>query len=460
MMQETTRAAMESINAITDEITPKLIAYRRDFHRHAESGWTEYRTASLVARRLAELGYEVQAGRQVLAAGDRMGLPAPAQLDACWQRAGDQGGDPEYLQAVRDGFTGVVGILRNGPGPTVGLRFDMDALEIIESDAPTHRPAREGFASINDGVAHACGHDGHTATGLGVAEVLMRLRTQLRGTLKLIFQPAEEGVRGAKAMVGAGVVDDVDYLLGYHVHTGWKLGESVAGMGGYLATQKFDVTFTGGAAHAGGNPEAGKNALLAAATAVLNLHAIPRHGSGATRINVGKLHAGDGRNVICPTAHLVAETRGETTALSDYMFEQAMRIVRAAGAMHDCDVQVTLMGGAQSASSDPELAGRVESVASAIGGYTFFPARKRSGSEDFTYMMTRVQERGGLAANVGLGADLHGIGFEDTQGRDQVLTAHTPTYDFDERVLPQATRLLALTALDVMHRPSLTPDVD
>jgi aminobenzoyl-glutamate utilization protein A len=446
------RDNLEFVNAITSEIASKLIACRRDLHRHAESGWTEFRTASLAARRLAELGYEVLVGRQALDEQERMGVPAPAQLEACWQRAGEQGGASEYLDAMRGGFTAVVGILRRGDGPTIGLRFDMDALDIVESQESTHRPAREGFASINPGVAHACGHDAHTAVGLGVAEVLMRLSNRLRGTVKLIFQPAEEGVRGAKAMVSAGVVDDVDYLLGWHVHTGWALGECVPGMGGYLATQKFDITFTGAAAHAGGNPEGGKNALLAAATAVLNLYAIPRHGSGATRINVGKLDAGVGRNVICPTAHLVAETRGDTTALSDYMYERAMRVVQAAGAMYDCEVQITRMGGAQSANSDAELAGLVEQVAAAIGGFTFFPARTRSGSEDFTYMMERVQGRGGLTTNIGLGADLHGIRFEATQDRERVLAAHTPVFDFDERVLLQATQLLSATVLDIMRR--------
>ncbi len=104
----------------------------------------------------------------------------------------------------------MVGILENGSGPVVGLRFDIDAVDINECQDPGHRPVREGFVSINDDAAHACGHDGHAAVGLGVAEVLMAVRDEIEGTVKLVFQPAEEGVRGAKAMVSAGVVDDVD----------------------------------------------------------------------------------------------------------------------------------------------------------------------------------------------------------------------------------------------------------
>jgi aminobenzoyl-glutamate utilization protein A len=277
---------IDQVNRIADKVEERAIGYRRDFHRYAESGWTEFRTASLVARCLTDLGYEVVVGGQVIKEADRMGLPHPDLLHWHWQRALEQGGDPEFLEAVRGGSTGVVGILRRGQGPTVGLRFDMDAVDITESERPEHRPACEGFASVNDGAMHACGHDGHTAIGLGVAEVLMSLMDQIRGTVKLIFQPAEEGVRGAKAMVGAGVVDDVDYLLGLHLYSGWQLGEIDPGRTNYLATTKFDATLVGAPSHAGGRPHEGKNALLAAATAVLNLHAIPRHKEGATRINV------------------------------------------------------------------------------------------------------------------------------------------------------------------------------
>jgi len=367
-----------------------------------------------------------------------MGLPSPEVLDERWRRAVEQGGDPHYLETVRGGFTGVVGVLRNGEGPTVGLRFDMDALDLAESQEPDHRPACEGFASVNPEASHACGHDAHAAAGLGVAEVLMRLKDRWRGTVKLVFQPAEEGVRGAKAMVGAGVVDDVDFMLGHHVYSGRELGEIDPGRGGYLATTKFDALLTGAPAHAGGRPNQGKNALLAAATAVLNLHAIPRHREGATRINVGRLEAGTGRNVVPAQAHLVIETRGATTELNDYVYAYAQRILEAAAAMHDCTLEIRAMGGAQSASSDPELAARVERIARELGGFTFSEPEPSGGSEDYTYMMTRVQERGGLATNIGLGADLGGFGH------------HTAEFDVDERALAKAVELLSAVALDLL----------
>jgi aminobenzoyl-glutamate utilization protein A len=432
-----TRSRIQTIDQVVREIESRLVQNRRDFHRYAESGWTEFRTASRVARILDELGYEVHAGRDVLRDEERMGLPEPGVLEDHWQRARDQGGDPEYLEALRGGFTGVVGILRQGDGPTVGLRFDMDALDLLESQDAEHRPVREGFVSVNEGAMHACGHDAHTAIGLAVAEVLARLRRGLRGTVKLVFQPAEEGVRGAKAMVAAGVVDDVDYMLGMHVYSGWQLGQIDPGRGGFLATTKFDARFRGAPAHAGGVPNEGKNALLAAATAVLNLHAIPRHRGGKTRINVGRLVAGTGRNVIPDRAHLIVESRGETTELNDYMYSYAVRILEAAAAMHDCNLDVRAMGGAQSADSDAELRERVQAVVRQMDALSLREPEPSGGSEDFTYMMARVQEHGGLAANIGVGAKLGGWGH------------HTAEFDIDERALALSTRLLSTLVLDL-----------
>ena len=423
---------------LTGQIEGRVIGYRRDFHRYAELGWCEFRTASLVARRLSDLGYNVAAGCDALRDEERMGVPPVEVLDQRWRRAAQQGGDPEFLEKMRGGLTGVVGTLSRGEGPTVGLRFDMDALALRESQDSSHCPAKKGFASVNEEAMHACGHDAHTAVGLGLAEVLTQLEELPHGTIKLVFQPAEEGVRGAKAMVGAGVVDDVDYMLAHHVYSGWDVGEINPGKGGYLATSKFDATLTGAPAHAGGRPQEGRNALLAAATAVLNLHAIARHKDGATRINVGRLEAGTGRNVIPDSAHLVIETRGATSELNDYVQEQAVRILEAAALMHGCDLELRAMGAAQSAESSPELACRVERIAQTLGGYTIRAPDTGGGSEDYTYMMRRVQENGGLATNIGVGANLGGWGH------------HTAEFDIDERALGAAMVLLAGVTLDLL----------
>ena len=441
---------IERVKSAAGRIEPQIIAYRRDLHRYAEPGWVEFRTASLVARRLLDLGYKVALGRDVLDGSSRMGLPTAEYLETHWQRARKQGADPDSIDALRGGFTGVVATLESGEGPTIALRFDMDALDVNEAQTPEHRPFREGFASVNENMMHACGHDAHTAIGLGVAEVLMQVRRSLRGTLKLIFQPAEEGVRGAKAMVAAGVVDGVDYLVGHHVRSGSSVGEIVPGMGGYAATTKFDAILTGAPAHAGGSPQRGSNALLAASTAILNLYAIPRHGGGMTRVNVGRIEAGTGRNVICPQAHLVAETRGATTELSEYMYARAVQILRAAADMHGCQLEIKLMGEAQTAHSSQELAERIERVAGETGSFRFFPSANSGGSEDFSFMMRRVQDRGGLAVNIGIGADLNGIGLEAIEGRDAVLGAHTSHFDLDERALRVGVELLSCVTMDLM----------
>ena len=282
----------QRIAELVNDLYPSLVEWRRDLHKHAESGWVEFRTASIVASKLTEWGYEVKAGREVIKEEARMGVPAKEILEAHEKRALDQGADPEWVAKFSGGFTGVVGILDTGkPGPTVGFRFDMDALDIQESLDPDHKPVAEGFVSINENMMHACGHDSHTTIGLGVAKVLSEIKDELSGRIKLIFQPSEEGVRGAKSMVEAGVVDDVDLFVAGHIGTGSPLGEFACASEGYLATTKLDVTFKGVAAHAGGQPEQGKNALLAAATASLNLYAISRHSDGASRVNVGVLEA-------------------------------------------------------------------------------------------------------------------------------------------------------------------------
>ena len=380
-----------------DAMEKMLQHIRRDLHTYAEEGWCEIRTSSVIARRLTELGYQVLAGPVVCQPEARMGLPSAEHLEAAYRRALDQGADPAFAQQFRDGFTGVIGILECGEGPTVAMRFDIDALGVFEESEAGHRPSREGFRSVNDGVMHACGHDGHTAIGLGVAEVLMNVRDRLRGRIKLIFQPAEEGVRGAQAIVEHGHLDDVDYVLGSHI------GDSAGGdeqvgltSGGTLATTKMDIFYMGRASHAGAAPEQGSNALLAAATAVLNLQAIPRSGQGETRINVGTLHAGSGRNVICDRAKLELEVRGATTEVNQYVETYARRIAEAAGDMHGCGCRVQLMGAAPSLKSHPDMLRYCQAFCrEKLKLRTMPPVQSAGASEDFAYMVERVHSHGG-----------------------------------------------------------------
>jgi len=392
----------ETITALADGMQDRLVTQRRDFHKYAETGWFEMRTTSIIARHLTDLGYEVLLGEDVCLKEARMGVPSEQALEKHYQWAVENGADPEFLPATRGGTTGVIGILRCGEGPTVAMRFDIDALGVIESQDEDHVPYKLGFRSINEGAMHACGHDGHATIGMGVAEVLMQIKDQLHGTIKLIFQPAEEGVRGAKSIVEKGHLDDVDYFYGTHVHSK-ESGDPtvlVPGTHGSLATCKYDVTYTGKSSHAGGNPEGGKNALLAAASAVLNLNAIPRHSGGASRINVGTLHAGSGRNVIPDIATMEIEVRGATTEINHYMCQYAERILKNAAEMHGCSCEIKLMGAADSAASDLDFAEQIRTVCREKMGQTVSDTLsvKAGGSEDVCYMMARVQQCGGKAS--------------------------------------------------------------
>lgn len=430
------------IHHLTETLGGELIALRRDLHRHAERGWLELRTAAKVAELLRGAGSAVRLGQEVLAAEVRMGLPSEEELETTAMRAREQGVAPADLAALSDGFTAVVGELDTGrPGPTVALRVDLDANDGIEATDPSHRPAREGFASIHLGAHHNCGHDGHTAIAVTVTRILAALKDRLCGRCKIIFQPAEEGTRGAKAMVEHGVVDDVEKLLCFHIGVGAQMtGQVIAGTYDFHATTKLNARYLGRAAHAGHVPERGKNALLAAATAVLNLLALPRHSQGDSRVNVGFLQAGHGRNIIPAEAVLRAETRGTTNEVDAFLAVYARRILEQAGMMHDVACEVMVVGQALTASSDAALVEDVKRAARGVAGVTRIDDPAPFGaSDDATFFMTRVQGRGGQACYVVFGSDLAG-------------GHHTPTFDFDERTLFLATEVTAVTLARWMLR--------
>lgn len=421
----------------------ELVTLRREFHRYAEPGWLEMRTASRIARELKDMGYEeILVGRDVCLEEARMGVPGEDVLRAHYAWAEENGADSFYLPYTEGGFTGVAAILRCGEGPTVALRFDIDALGVCESGEEGHLPYAEGFASVTDGVMHACGHDGHTAIGLGTAKLLMKYREKLCGTVKLIFQPAEEGVRGARSIVEKGLLDDVDYVLGGHIFPTDKApGADVAvfadGAQGALATTKLDFAFKGRAVHAAIAPQEGKNALLAAAAATVNLHAIPRYGIVPTHVNVGRFTAGTGRNVVAEEAKLEIEVRGATSEANDYMERRAIAIAEAAAAMYGCELQTVFMGGAPAMENSWTLAERVQRVAAEQGYNAVALTAMDGGSEDFSYLARRVIERGGEGTFFSLLTPCAAVN-------------HNDKFDFDETILSLGVEVFAAAVMGIL----------
>ncbi len=422
-------------NKLVQDLDPKLISYRREFHRYPEVGWTEFRTSSRIAEILTALGYEIMLGKEIIKEEAVMGLPAQREILQAKDRAKKAGAKMCFLD--RMGLRpGVVGILRTkNPGPTVAFRFDIDALNILEAKDDDHKPYREGFVSKHEGIMHACGHDGHMAIGLGLAEALINIKEKLSGTIKLIFQPAEEGVRGARAMVEAGVVNDVDYFFAFHIGFGSDTPISlVTRTTGFLATSKFEVTYKGQTAHAGATPQQGKNALLGAATAALNLHAIAPHSGGTTRINIGVLTAGTDANIIPGQSYMKIETRGQTTALNDYMRERAETILKACADMYGLKCSLKDAGAAPSVEGDKELAQWVKQAGQKSGLVHIMDESFFGASDDATYFMKEVQSRGGKAVYFQVKTPI-------------ASDHHNDRFDFDEACLTVALRICVELAL-------------
>ena len=418
---------------------------RRDFHRFAETAWLEMRTSAIINKTLTELGYDVVTGRALCLEEARIGVPEAEVLKEHAELALCQGAPEEYLtEDMKEGFTGVMGILECGEGPVVALRFDIDALGLIEEEKESHRPFREGFASVNRGMMHACGHDGHGAIGLGVAEVLMRLKKELCGTIKLIFQPGEEGAKGARAIVAHGHLDDVDYFVGTHIAPtgGPDDGDVTPGTWGSLATSKYDAHFYGKAAHAGGFPERGRNAIAAACNAVVNLTAIPRHSAGITRVNVGVISGGTGRNVVSDHAMIQFEVRGETTEINRFMDDEAVRICKGAAWMWGCTCELILQGGAESQHSDEDFLEQIAGIVERDLPHLRVSSCKNAqnwGSEDISLMMNRVQEHGGKAVYM-------------RSMTPMASAQHTVTFDFDEKVLAEGIQVFAAIVWELCKR--------
>lgn len=416
-----------------------MIRQRRDFHTFAEPGWREFRTTAKIIETLEKNGIAVKYGRDIINRNYLWSYPSPKELDDCIGRAERQGADPEILKKM-DGFTGACAVIETGrPGPVAAIRFDIDCNDVTESDAPEHAPAAEHYRSVNDGCMHACGHDGHASMGIAVCLALNEIRDQLNGTVKIIFQPAEEGVRGAQSIAEGGILDDVEYFLTSHLGMGWKTGELVALSRGFLSTRKADAVFTGLSAHAGASPQDGRNAILAACAATLGMHTACQDSRGASRINVGTIHGGSGRNVVPDRAVLQLETRGETAEIEADVYRKASQCLEGAAMMFGCTCRTEIRGSASSSDSDEAMEPFISAGAARVPEITRYIRESGfSGSEDATYLMARVQSHGGKAAYMCIGSDI-------------AAPHHNGAFSFDERSLVIGLKLYVSILWEILH---------
>ncbi|MEN1969815.1 amidohydrolase [Lentibacillus sp. N15] len=416
----------------------EVINLRRELHQYPEVGFTEFRTASKVVETLQSLGYECLFGLDAMDKNSRRGVPSQEELDHAYQRAIKDGANVNLLKAMEGGFTAVIGRLKGkSPGPTVAFRFDMDALPIKESSEREHHPKANGFCSKYEGNMHACAHDAHTAIGLEFAKKMAN--GNFSGTLKLIFQPAEEGGRGAFSIVNKGVVDDVDKLYCFHLGLDVPLGEISGGSKDWLANTKLLSYFYGVPSHAGAAPEKGKNALVGAATALLNIHSLPRHSSEETRVNVGLLEGGAAANIIPDHAKLLIETRSTSPTVNKEFEDRVKNIIKHSAEMHGLGFETQVIGNAIPISCDNVLIDVVKEEAEKITAFhKIKDYNKGGGSEDASLLIDRVQKNGGKGTYMIIGTTI-------------AAPHHNQAFDIDEKVLVPTVNLLERIANRELH---------
>jgi amidohydrolase len=367
----------------------ELTGWRRDIHAHPELGFEENRTAGLVADRLRAFGCEVHTGI---------------------------------------GKTGVVGVLRAGSGKaSVGLRADMDALPIHEANSFAHRSKR-------DGKMHACGHDGHTTMLLGAAKYLAETKN-FDGTVNFIFQPAEEGIGGAQAMIADGLFEKFpcDSVFGMHTRPGLPVGKFAVRAGPMMAGGAFfDIDIIGKGAH-GARPESSVDTVVVAAHLTAALQTIVSRNAPPVEtavLSVTKIHGGDAYNVIPQTARLSGTVRAfsrEVMALVERSMKRlAKGVAEAFGARAEVDFRFIFaptVNNAEQAEFAAQICADVVGAENVVRDPPLIMA-----SEDFSFMLEKVP---GCYFNVGNGAG------------ESVCEVHNPGYDFNDAALPLGASAMA-----------------
>ncbi len=397
------QSTIQEFKAQAAALQPQLVAWRRDFHMHPELGFQEVRTAGIVADHLRSLGLEVTTGI---------------------------------------GKTGVVAVVEGddapAEAPTVMLRFDMDALPIMEeNDAP--------YASQNPGVMHACGHDGHTAIGMGVATLLTQHRQGLAGRVKLVFQPAEEGLGGARAMLADGVMHDPQpaAAFGMHLWSRLPLNQIVVQPGPLWAgADKVDLIVSGQGGH-GAMPHETIDAIYVASQIVIAWQGIISRSIDPAEpavITVGSFHAGTACNVIAGTAELACSIRSLTLAMRDFLVRRMREVAEGVCAAHGATCELTFTSGVPPTINDPAGAALMQEIAGAlVGEPQVAQITPMMVGEDMSEFLNRAPGCYVL------------VGAWDPE-RPINSPHHSPTFDFDERMLATGAALLAATAVEYLQR--------
>ncbi|MDU5086326.1 MAG: amidohydrolase [Anaerococcus vaginalis] len=384
-------------------IEEELIRLRRHFHKYAEPAWMEFLTTAKIIEELKNYNLDLYYGKEIYF-NKRMGLPEKSILESYKNSISISNIDKK--EEILDSYTGLIAVLDTKKiGPNIGFRFDIDANELCESNSLGHLPNILNFSSKNSFAMHACGHDAHMSIGIELAKILASNINKLKGKIIFIFQPAEEGVRGAYSLMNNPIIDKLDYLAGMHIGMDVKSGEVGVGSHGFLATKKIDIIFKGKASHAGASPEKGHNALLAASSAVLNFNSLAQHSMGEARINVGKLNAGSGRNIIANKAKIEMEIRGENENIISYLYDGVNRIVEGSAISYDCSYEIEIKGQAPSLISyDEEFIKNLRNFYKEKS-YKLVDANLK-GSEDIAYLLNEVRKAGGKTVHFILGSNL------------------------------------------------------
>ncbi|GAB4509194.1 MAG: amidohydrolase [Anaerolineae bacterium] len=387
---------MKEAEALRDE----LIARRRDFHQHPELAFEEVRTAGIVAEELRRLGLEVQTGV---------------------------------------GKTGVVGVLEGAAeGPTVLVRADMDAL-------PIHEENTADYVSTVAGKMHACGHDGHTAIALGVAKVFTKYRDQIAGRVKFVFQPAEEIVAGARAMLDDGVLENPrpDVSLGLHLWNSMPLGILGLAEGPVMAgSSVFQITLRGEGGHAA-SPHTTIDPVVCAAQLILALQTIVSRNvnplDGAV-VSVTRMSASQANNIIPEEVTLGGTFRTFKLEVRDQVETRLRDISQSIAAAMRCTAQVEVRHGTVPVVNAPEVVGRLRPrFVELLGEDKLDTDVQTMGSEDMAFLMYEIP---GMYFFVGSANVEKGLNYGH----------HHPRFDFDENVLPLGVALMSAAVADYVLR--------